>query len=789
MPDSPIPASRAGRDRPGRWAYAAWLGMLLAGGVARAEDAPDGGRIYRERCASCHGAAGEGTPKTTRKLTGDRSVDQLAGVIAETMPEDDPGSCTGPNAAAVAAYIHGAFYSPTARARNEPARVGLARLTVRQQRNAVADLIGSFRAAPWGETPGQQGLRGAYYKSRRIQDNERVFERVDPQVRFDFKTATPAPQGFEPDQFSIRWEGGILSQEGGEYEFIVRTQHSMRLWLNDLRHPLIDASVKSGGDEEYRATLDLLPGRIYPVKLEFSKAKQGVDDSQDKKARPPTAPASIALEWKPPGRVAEPIPARALRPAHFPEGFVPVTPFPPDDRSTGFERGTAVSKAWDQATTEAALEVAGYVVARLPELAGAKEGDGDRAAKLREFCGRFVEGAFRRPLTDEQKHLYIEKQFAAAGDRLDLAVKRVVILALKSPRFLYREAGNAAADPYDVASRIAFGLGDAPPDAALRQAAASGQLATRAQVVAQAERLLGDPRSRAKLREFFLRWLKVEQAPDLAKDPGRFPGFDAAIASDLRTSLDLFLEDLAWGPDPDYRRLFLARNVFLNGRLARFYGADLPPDAPFQEYDLEPTERAGVLTHPYLMATFAYNAESSPIHRGVFLARSVLGRSLRPPPEAFAPLAPELHAGMTTRERVTLQTRPAACVTCHGMINPLGFGLEHFDAVGRFRAEDAGRPVDARGAYDPPAGSAAPYEGARGLAALLAEGDEPRDAFVTHLFHHVVKQPIRAYGDRGLPDLSRAFAARGYNLRGLLVEIVAASALPAAPPTATASAP
>ena len=84
------------------------------------------------------------------------------------------------------------------------------------------------------------------------------------------------------------------------------------------------------------------------------------------------------------------------------------------------------------------------------------------------------------------------------------------------------------------------------------------------------------------------------------------------------------------------------------------------------------------------MASFAYTATSSPIHRGVFLARSVLGRSLRPPPEAVAPLPPDLHADLTTRERVTLQTKPEACQSCHGMINPLGFTLEHFDAVGRY---------------------------------------------------------------------------------------------------------
>jgi hypothetical protein len=355
-------------------------------------------------------------------------------------------------------------------------------------------------------------------------------------------------------------------------------------------------------------------------------------------------------------------------------------------------------------------------------------------------------------------------------------VKRVVLLALKSPRFLYREI-DGGADAYDVASRLSFGLWDSLPDQQLLEAAAAGQLATREQVTRQAERMVTDRRTRAKLREFFLQWLKVEQVPDVAKDPERFPGFDAALASDLRTSLDLFLEDVIWSETSDFRQILLADYMYLNGRLAQFYGADIPPDAPFQKFDLEPRERAGVLTHPYLMATFAYTATSSPIHRGVFLSRSVLGRSLRPPPEAVAPLAPDLHAGLTTRERVALQTSPSSCMTCHGMVNPLGFGLEHFDAVGRYRSEEKGRPIDATGTYERPDGELAKFTGARDLAALLSDSEEAHTAFVEQLFHHLVKQPIRAFGARKQPDLRRSFAEHGFHIRKLMVEIMASSAL------------
>ena len=162
---------------------------------------------------------------------------------------------------------------------------------------------------------------------------------------------------------------------------------------------------------------------------------------------------------------------------------------------------------------------------------------------------------------------------------------------LLSPRFLYREIGGGP-DGYDTASRLSFALWDSPPDKELLDAAAAGKLATHDQVPQQAERMLPDPRTHAKLREFFHQWLRLDPAPDVAKDAERFPGFDPAVVADLRTSLDLFLDDAAWTGDSDFRKLLLADDLYLNGRLAKFYGADLPADADFQKVKLDP-KRAG----------------------------------------------------------------------------------------------------------------------------------------------------------------------------------------------------
>src|SRR5262249_858246 len=158
---------------------------------------------------------------------------------------------------------------------------------------------------------------------------------------------------------------------------------------------------------------------------------------------------------------------------------------------------------------------------------------------------------------------------------------------------------------------------------------------------------------------------------------------------------------------------------------------------------------------------------SSPIHRGVFLARGVLGLSLRPPPEAVVPLPPDLHPDLTTRERVTLQTKANNCMTCHGIINPLGFTLENFDAVAKYRDKDHGKAGENAGRYRTREGKTVNVNGARELAAFLAGSEEAQEAFVEQMFHFLVQQPARAYGPATLAELRKSFAANGFNIRKL----------------------
>jgi cytochrome c553 len=775
---------------------AVWLSCGWLGAAACAADNHPGLAVYREHCGRCHGDAGTGTKDVPEPLVGDRSVNQLAAYIDETMPEDDPSKVSGDQARQVAEYIHGAFYSAVARDRNRPARVELSRLTVRQYRNTAADLFASFRTCGPG-IDDRRGLRGEYFRSRNFnRETGLVFEQIDPRIDFDFGVEGPDPEQFEPNRFAIRWTGSIVPPETGVYEFVIRTAHSAKLALNTAAHepPLIDAYVKSGDDTEYKAGITLLGGRSYPLRLEFSKANQGVDKKNERLVQ-----ASIQLLWKPPHGVLEPVPERCLLPDESEEVFVLKTPFPPDDRSIGYERGTSVSQEWFAAATAASVEMADYAFDHVEQLARARRNSPDRAEKLRQFATTFAERAFRRPLTDELRTLVIDRPFADAPD-LDTALKRSLLLVLGSPRFLYREAAgsaDAAVDGFTTAARLSFALWDSIPDEPLWDAAAHHQLVTPAQVRSQAERMVNDRRTRAKVRDFLFMWLRIDHGPELVKDKTRFSEFSPEIAADMRTSLELFLEDVVWGEGPssggpghggsDFRRLFTDDEVYVNGRLGPLYGVTLAADAPFQRIRLDDGRRAGVLSHPYMASVLSYSAATSPIHRGVFLARSVLGNVLKPPQEAVAPLAPDLHPHLSTRERVALQTSSVACQTCHTMINPLGFALEEFDPIGRYRTVEKHRtgekPVDASGSYLPRQGRKETFRGGRELAAMIATSRDAQEAFVQNLFHALVKQPARAWGPDTLENLRQSFAAHGCDIRRLLVDIVTVATLP--PPTAS----
>jgi len=509
----------------------------------------------------------------------------------------------------VAEYIHQAFYSQEAQVRNHPVRQTLLRRTQQQHRNSIADLIGSFR--PHLSSMTEEGLT-ASVRNRRKKGRRTIHLPQGTAPYFDADVASSIDD-LHLQGFRITWEGALTPPETGTYQFKLRTPNGARLFLNEYGGEslgIIDLGVSSNNEmREKTGSLFLLGGYSVPISVDFRTFKE--------------KDHFLLLEWKPPHGTWEQVPARYFSRNSGYRSAIIDTSFPPDDASLGYERGSSVSKAWNQAVAKAAIQASKLVLDDLGKLAGIEEDqDEDRTEKLEQFCERFASRAFGRPLTLEQKRNYIDSLFDQHSP--EEAVKRSVMLTLTSPFFLYPRL-NGRGDSHDIAKHLALTLWDSIPDRSLREAAAQGQLHKPEQLRKQIDRMLDDKRTKQKIQRFYFQWLALAEKEDLSKDPETYPKFDKRHIADLRESLITFLHNVTWSKESDFRWLFSEQRLFLNPRLAKFYDAKHPGGSGFERIQTPDESRSGVFTHPYLLAAFSYNKQTSPIHRGVYLGRNVLG--------------------------------------------------------------------------------------------------------------------------------------------------------------------
>ena len=751
-----------------------FISITCSAGNVFAEDGKSelfqrGAKIYDSTCASCHGDAGQGVADAYDKpLTGDATVGELTTLITKTMPEGEAQSCVGEDANAVARFIHYQFYSEGARIRNRPPRIGLARLTGNQLRQSLADLYGRHAGAMW--TTNDRGFNAEY--ANRDRKKKKSFKRVDRAIDFDFGTDGPG-EGINPKDFRIRWHCGVFAETSGRYEIVIRSSCAFVCKFGHFEREFINNHVQSGGKTEFRRTVSLTAGRVYPLSIDF--------DQRKRKTKQP--PAKISLSWIPPHGAEQIMPTRNVINAYPPATFALQAKLPPDDRSYGYDRGISVDVQWDQSTTTAAIEFAQAAIDELwprYDRKHRKEPNENRA-RLRAFLAETIEAAFRGPLSDEIRTLYVDKQVDATEDDAE-AIKRSLLAALKSPRFLYPLLDSDRSKSQRAANRLALTLFDGlPTDETLRKQVAKNQLETEDQIRQMANRMIYDFRVRGKTRGMIYEWLNLGKFADISKDEELYADFDKELLADLRESLEVFVDEVIWNGDSDYRTLFTADWAMTTPRLNAFYGDAWKPadeDGPrLRRSVADGSHRFGLATHPYLMSGLAYHDSTSPIHRGVFLIRYMLGRALRPPNEAFTPFSADLHPGLTTRERVELQTKPENCQGCHVKINGLGFTLENFDAVGRYREKERNKAIDPTGRYTTLSDEIVTFSGARDLAEFLANNNDGHRAFVARAFQHFVKQPVAAYGVDTLDQLVTKFRDSGFHIQKLIVEIAVIAAM------------
>jgi cytochrome c553 len=729
-----------------------------------------GEAIYSAKCRSCHGKLGEGVKgKHEVPLMGDLTTNELARLISETMPEDKPGTCIGDEAQAVAAFVYQRFYSEAAQVRNRPPRIGLARLTASQMRQTLADLYASVDGVSGPQSTG--GATGIYFNDGRWKNDKKVLQRIDPTIDFDFGRDAPV-EGIDPEEFYIYWDGSLKVDETGRYEIVVESTCSFVMDFGKFGRQFIDNHVQSGDKTNFRKSIQLTAGRLYPFKIDFIQRKRKTE----------LPPARISMRWVRPSGLEEVIPARNLIAVTGPPAFSLQASLPPDDRSYGFERGITVNRQWDDAVTASAVEFADIASDELWPRYREKhrKEPGDDRAKLKAFLIGLIENAFGGPGTAEMQSRFVDRHLEATADDAE-AIKLVLLSALKSPYFLYAGIDSTASKSQRAANRLSLTLWDsAVGDDRLRSLVKKEKLSTELEIREAAERLALDIRTQAKLRSMLLDWLAVTSAVELNKDEELFPGFDKSLVFDLRSSFESTLDELMSRESFDFRSLFRSDQYFTTSRLEEFYGEDWKAveDLPFGKKTKPMPERNfGLLTHPYLMSRLAYRHSTSPIHRGVFLIRYMLGRNLKPPNEAFTPLSPDLHPDLTTRERVALQTQADNCQSCHIKINGLGFTLENFDAVGRFRETERNKSIDPRGAYVDRTGQEIELNGAGALANYLADSNDSHRAFVNRAFQFFVKQPAAAYGADRLEELTDFFRKNDFNVKKLIVEIAVTAAM------------
>ena len=318
--------------------------------------------------------------------------------------------------------------------------------------------------------------------------------------------------------------------------------------------------------------------------------------------------------------------------------------------------------------------------------------------------------AYRRPITNADLDAPIQFYSAARalGD-FDTAIRDALPTILASPKFLYRAerspAGLApgsihAIGDVELASRLSFFLIGRAPDDELLTAAERGTLTTPTVLEAQVRRLLADPRSESLVTSFAFQWLKMRALEEIDPDPIIFPNFDDSLRAAFRREMELFVDSIL-REDRPVLELLTANHTFVNERLALHYGIPDVRGDRFRRVTLTDANRWGLLGKGAVLLTTSYANRTAPVLRGAWILENLLGTPPSPPPpdvEAFQENK-DGEKQRSVREIMEQHRAKPSCNACHGVMDPLGFSLENFDAIGEWRAEDryAGTAIDASG--------------------------------------------------------------------------------------------
>ena len=473
----------------------------------------------------------------------------------------------------------------------------------------------------------------------------------------------------------------------------------------------------------------------------------------------------------------------------------PAKDFPVEEESNGFSNNAndlVVTPVLAEKYMLAAEGVATRATADVEGLTGCIAGTETQVTDscMREFIAAFGKRAYRRPLaTEEVEQLLaifhggvaIENERGVPADqKLRAGASLVIENVLQSPDFLYRVElgeGMSPVDPatnivpvssFEMASRLSYFLWGSMPDDDLFAAAESDALRTKEQVAAQARRMLDDPRAREAVSMFHQQWLDYDRISNVGKNPSMFPEWSPAIGSLMKEEMRAFIEHVVFDGEGDMKTLLTASYSYADSDLAKFYGVSGGgADGDVTRVDFDPEKHAGILSMGAILAYYAHSDQTSPVLRGKLVREVFLCDTLDPPPAMFQPPMPDPNT--TGRERAK-QHASGGCADCHNLMDPIGFGFENFDALGRWRDEENDAPIDASGSIieSDVDGS---FDGVRQLANKLADSDDVRGCYAKMWFRYAYGRMETEEDACTIDRVSTTFGESGGSVKELLVAL------------------
>jgi mono/diheme cytochrome c family protein len=402
------------------------------------------------------------------------------------------------------------------------------------------------------------------------------------------------------------------------------------------------------------------------------------------------------------------------------------------------------------------------------------------AACARQILMGLVRRAYRRPATAVDYEDLLPFYLAGRKERdFDLGIQRALERLMVSPQFLFRiekepatAPGAAVISDLELASRLSFFLWSSIPDEALLAAAAKGTLHQPAVLEAQVKRLLADKRARALVSNFAAQWLYLRDVRAKQPDEVLFPDFDETLRQALERETELFVASVL-DEGRSVLDLLGANYTFLNERLARHYGVPNVKGSYFRRVEFPAdSPRGGLLGQASLLTVTSYANRTSPVLRGKWVLENLLSAPPPPPPPNIPALSTE--AGepgkqLTMRQAMTRHRANPACASCHARMDPIGFAMENFDAVGRWRDQDNGNAIDATGEF--PGG--VKFNGIAGLKKeLLAQPDALVGTVAERLLMFALGRNLQYYDQPEVRAIIRRAAKDNYTLPALVMGVV-----------------